>query len=82
MSIRTTITLDEDVLDRVKLESRSRGESFRDTINGLLRAELLKQTETQPRSLQIKPTPMGFRLGMNYDDVESLLALGEGDQHR
>jgi len=82
MSIRTTITLDEDVLDRVKLESRSRGESFRDTINGLLRAALLKQTETQPRSLQIKPTPMGFRLGMNYDDVESLLALGEGDQHR
>ena len=82
MSIRTTITLDEDVLDRVKLESRSRGESFRDTINGLLRAALLKQTEAPPRSLQIKPTPMGFRLGMNYDDVESLLALGEGDQHR
>ena len=82
MSIRTTVTLDEDVIDRVKLESRLRGESFRDTLNGLLRTALLNKGEIRPRSLQIKPTPMGFKLGVNYDDIESLLAMGEGDQHR
>jgi hypothetical protein len=81
MSTRTTITLDQDVIERVKLESRLRGESFRDTLNGLLRTALLKDT-SQSRSLQIRPTPMGFKLGVNYDDIESLLAMGEGDQHR
>ena len=41
MSIRTTVTLDEDVLDRVRRESRSRGASFRDTLNDLLRFALI-----------------------------------------
>jgi hypothetical protein len=25
---------------------------------------------------------MGFRAGLNYDDIESLLEHGEGEQHR
>lgn len=40
MSIRTTVTLDEDVLERVKAESRARGLSFRETFNQLLRLGL------------------------------------------
>ncbi len=77
------MTLDEDVLERVKGESRSRGASFRDTLNDLLRAALLNvQTKIRPRSLKIKPAPMGYREGVNYNDVEGLLALGEGERHR
>lgn len=83
MSIRTTVTLDEDVVERVKRESRSRGASFRDTLNDLLRAALLNlQNKPQRRSLKIKPTHMGYREGLNYDDVESLLEFGEGERHR
>ena len=83
MSIRTTVTLDEDVLERVKRESRSRGASFRETLNDLLRAALLN-LETRPhrRTLKIKPFPMGHRPGLNYDDIESLVEYGEGEQHR
>jgi hypothetical protein len=83
MSIRTTVTLDDDVLERVKRESRSRGASFRDTLNDLLRAALVN-LETQPRrrTLKIKPASMGFRAGLNHDDVESLIEYGEGERHR
>ena len=83
MSVRTTVTLDEDVLERLKRESLKRGASFRDTLNDLPRAALL-HLETQPRrpTLKIKPVPMGFRAGLNHDDVESLIEYGEGDQHR
>lgn len=83
MSIRTTVTLDEDVLERVKDESRSSGNSFRDTLNNLLRLALLN-TSAGPmhRSLKIEPTPMGQIEGLNYDDVESLLEFGEGERHR
>ena len=83
MSVRTTVTLDEDVLERVKRESRSRGVSFRDTLNDLLRIALL-HLEGKPRSptFEIRPTHMGYRAGLNHDDIESLLEYGEGEQHR
>jgi hypothetical protein len=82
MSVRTTVTLDEDVLERVKRESRSRGDSFRDTLNDLLRKALSPGTPAQRRTLEIKPVRMGYKAGLNYDDVESLIEFGEGEQHR
>jgi hypothetical protein len=83
MSIRTTVTLDDDVAERVKRESRSRGISFRDTLNDLLRTALLG-VDNMPRrrTLRIKPTHMGYKPGLNYDSIESLLEYGEGDLHR
>jgi hypothetical protein len=83
MSIRTTVTLDEDVLERVKRESRSRGASFRETLNDLLRAALL-HLETRPggRKIRIKPAHMGYNPGLNHDSIESLIEYGEGAQHR
>jgi hypothetical protein len=82
MSVRTTVTLDDDILDRVKRESRSRGASFRDTLNDLLRTALSFQSQPRRRTLKIKPAHMGYRTGLNYDDIESLLEYGEGEQHR
>jgi hypothetical protein len=82
MSVRTTVTLDDDVLDRVKRESRSRGTSFRDTLNDLLRTALSLENLPKRRTLQIKPARMGHRTGLNYDDVEALLEYAEGEQHR
>jgi hypothetical protein len=82
MSIRTTVTLDDDVAARVKRESRSRGASFRDTLNDLLRVALLSSANMPRRTLKIKPVPMGYKPGLNYDSIESLLEYGEGEQHR
>jgi hypothetical protein len=83
MSIRTTVTLDEDVIERVKEESRTRGCSFRDTLNDLLRLALIS-VENKPahRTLKIRPFHMGYKPGLNYNSVESLLEYGEGDTHR
>ena len=83
MSIRTTVTLDDDVLERVKQESRSRGASFRDTINELLRIALL-QTQAQPqrREFKVRPMHMGAIPGLNYDDIEGLISYAEGEDHR
>jgi hypothetical protein len=83
MSIRTTVTLDDDVVARVKRESQSRGASFRDTLNDLLRAALVGlDNKPRRRALGIKPTPMGHKAGLNYDSVESLIEYGEGERHR
>jgi hypothetical protein len=82
MSVRTTVTLDDDIVDRVKRESRIRGASFRDTLNDLLRTALCAEKLPRRRTLKIKPVSMGYKPGLNYDDVESLLEYGEGEQHR
>ena len=72
-----------ELIERVKRESRSRGEPFRDTLNDLLRTALLHLDRSPPRrALRIKPTHMGFRAGLNHDDIESLIEYGEGDRHR
>lgn len=83
MSIRTTVTLDNDVAARVKRESQSRGVSFRETLNELLRTALLG-IENKPhcRTLRIEPMPLGLKPGLSYDNIESLLEYGEGERHR
>ena len=83
MSIRTTVTLDEDVLERVRQESRTRGASFRDTLNDLLRSALLGSNSRSPRrNLKIKPTHMGYRPELNCDDIEGLLDYADGETRR
>ena len=83
MSVRTTVTLDDDVIARVKLQSKSRGVSFRDALNDLLRAALISQEHPpQKRTLKIEPISMGLRPGLSYDDIESLLEYSEGPAHR
>jgi hypothetical protein len=83
MSIRTTVTLDDDVAERVKRESRSRGASFRDTLNDLLRTALISLPEKgKRRTFRITPSHMGYRPGLNYDSVEAMIEYGEGVWHR
>jgi plasmid stability protein len=83
MSIRTTVTLDDDVAARVRRESLSRGASFRETLNDLLRTALLGiDNKPRRRALVIQSTHMGHEPGLKYDNVESLLEHGEGDRHR
>ena len=83
MSIRTTVTLDDDVLKRVKAESRARGTPFRETLNELLRLALATEKSRPVRSgFRVRPSHMGYRPGLNYDSVESLIEYGEGEAHR
>ena len=83
MSIRTTVTLDDDVLEQTRQFSQARKISFREALSQLVRAGLrAEKLESQPRTLRVKPFNMGSRPGINYDNIEGLLELLEGDLHR
>lgn len=84
MNIRTTVTLDEDVFEGIKGESRSRGVSFKATLNELLRTALLtkNQEEKVNRTFLGQPMSMGVFPHLNYDDIEGLIEYGEGEMHR
>ena len=82
MSIRTTVTLDGDVVERVKQESQTRGASFRDTLNELVRSGLLQAQHKPVRTLKIRASPMGLKPGLSLDNIEALLEYAEGPWHR
>ena len=82
MRTRTTVTLDNDVLQRLKEESRRRGMPFRQTLNDVLRSGLISGPPQTPRHLSIGPKNMRLRPGLNYDSVTTLLEIGEGEAYR
>ena len=81
MGIRTTVTLDEDVLERLKQESRSRGVPFRQALNDSLRKAFLQPQPTR-REFRVSPLELKFIPGLNYDKTEELLEFLEGPDHR
>lgn len=82
MSIRTTITLDDDVYEKLKRASASKGESFRDVVNDVIRRGLLSQDQAEVEPpVQIAPLSMGtpkIPLGKLGEVLEFL----EGPMHR
>ncbi len=86
MSIRTTVTLDDDVLNRVKDESKASGRPFRETLNELLRAGLAFKQNVQQRKRELRIIPMSLNIprpeGINYDCTEQLLEYLEGPDYR
>jgi hypothetical protein len=86
MSIRTTVTLDEDVLESARGFSRKRGIPFRQALNDLvrrgLRSELAADAAQAKQPFRVEPQHMGYHAGLNYDDVSELLEHLEGPSHR
>jgi hypothetical protein len=86
MSIRTTVTLDEDVIDSARRFSRQRSIPFRQALNELVRRGAQAESEATAAQVaqpfRVEPQPMGYRTGLNYDDASELLEHLEGAFHR
>ncbi len=81
--MRTTLTIDDDVACLVEKEMRQSGDSFKGTVNRLLRAGLNAASEPQAtKPFQVTPFPMGLKPGLNYDCIAELLEVVEGPYHR
>jgi hypothetical protein len=84
MSIRTTVTLDEDIVDRIKQRSRERGDSLKETLNNLLRFALSNGTPGATRKpFKVRPFHnMGAVPGLNFDKISELLDYAEGEDRK
>ena len=69
--MRTTITLDDDVAALIEDERRRTGESFRATVNQLLRRGARGATHARPGPLPVHPG----RPLLDVSDVSALLAV-------
>ena len=79
MKMRTTLTLDDDVVAKLKSEMRRAGKSFKETVNEFLRLGLqTKRPSKANKPFVVKARPMGLSPSLNYDKVGELLEQLEG----
>jgi len=81
--VRTTLTLDEDVAAKLKVEARKTGRPFRETVNACLRAGLsLRAPVHKTHPFRVRPYDLGLQPGVNLDKVSVLLDEIEGAERR
>lgn len=81
--MRTTLTLDDDVIDKAKAVAAKRRMPFRAVVNEALRIGLEKvEKPATRRSYRTEPHAMGLRTGHNLDNIQELLAQGEGEDFK
>ena len=81
--MRTTITIDDDVLDRARKLASKLHMSFRSVVNEALRTGLAQVARpAERREHQTIPHAMGLRRGYNLDNIQELLAQTEGEDSR
>ncbi len=82
-SMRTTISIDDDVLERARSAAARIGVPFKTVINEALRAGLDKaELPPKTRPYKTKCHKMGLRRGRNLDNIQDLLAQIEGEDSR
>lgn len=80
-SMRTTIHIHDDVLQRAKELAQKKRKSLRYIINEALRSGLeVKEREQHSQKYQTQGRDLGLRPGINLDNVQELLSrLDEED---
>ena len=81
--MRTTISIDDDVMERARAIAAKMQAPFKAVVNEALRAGLdaLEKPATR-RPYKTKPHKMGLRSGRNIDNIQELLAQIEGEDSR
>ncbi len=81
--MRTTLTIDDDVLERARAAARRLRAPFKRVVNEALRAGLPAVEEPAGvRPYRTRPHRMGLKEGSNLDNIRELIARVEGEDHR
>lgn len=81
--MRTTVTIDDDVLDKARALAGRLHSPFRHVVNEALRAGLQAvEAPAKARPYHTRPRKMGLKAGRNLDNVQELIAQIEGEDQR
>ncbi len=81
--MKTTINIDEDVLDRARELAGELGKSFRFVVNDALRLGLDQVAKPlEKKAYRTVPHEMGLRRGCCLDNVQELRSRIEGESSR
>ena len=77
--MRTTLTLDPDVADRLRRLARERGLPFKQVVNAVLRRGLADDA-SGPERFRVEPRDMCLRAGVDLDQALELAARLEDEE--
>ncbi len=81
--MRTTIVIDEDVLDRARAVAAKKRRPFRSIINEAMREGLsLIESKQKQKLYRMKPRNMGQKSGISIDNIQELLSRIEGEDFK
>jgi hypothetical protein len=82
--MRTTLTLDDDLAERLKAEVHRTRRPFRAVVNETIRAGLAtRRSSRSPQPFRVVARDLGeLRPGLSVDNVAELLEQVEGPRHR
>jgi hypothetical protein len=81
--MRTTLVINDDVLDRARAVAAELRKPFKTVVNEALRAGLAQvERSAKRRPYKTKPHAMGLRQGYNLDNIQELLSQIEGEDSR
>lgn len=83
--MRTTLTIDDDIAVLVEQEVRQTGETFKGTVNRLLRQGLMASSKPETEQtfvIRALPLGVGEMLDRQNGKVSALLDELEGSYHR
>lgn len=72
--MRTTVTLDDDVVAALKQVERERGVSFKEALNTAVRAGLASSTKTAGATYSVEPFRAEIQPGVDLTTANRLLA--------
>jgi len=76
--MRTTLTLDADVAERLKEATKESGASFKEMVNLVLRRGFSALEEPPPeRRFRVRARPLGAKPGVSFDNIGELLHDGD-----
>ena len=77
--MRTTVTLEDDIVAKLKDRMARSGASFKEALNDNLRRGLEQPTEDElAKPFRVRSRPMGLRRGVELDNIGGLLDLLDG----
>lgn len=81
--MRTTLTLDDDVIAKVREDMRRTGKSFKETVNENLRVALIFKTDQKPKKkFVVHAKDMGKGPTSSFESASELIEFLEGPLHR
>jgi hypothetical protein len=79
--MRTTLTLERDVADRLKMEIRRSGKAMKAVVNDALRRGLgLGGKPARPPRFEVRPHAFGLKPGIDLDRVNQLVDELESEE--
>ena len=82
--MRTTLTLDDEIMMGIKQVQKKRPEaSFKEIVNQILKKGLAAEGETVKVPFRLTPGhDTKPKAGLNYDKISELISVAEGDFHK